>query len=1066
MSWTSWWKVNQNASIQLSWVVLGSAFAAHTGILTAFFGWIGTAGNPSSVASTHLPIVLAIGFAGLVRSEDTGSAIARLTNEIERARSGTGRGNFTTDRTDEIGALYEAVDGLVSAFGDCVAPYDEDTEHTEDCLNSESGILYSFDEEGNLLQWTEGLSSLSGYSEADLSSMTAFDFFDEADLPSVVNAVERARETGRASVDVEVVTRDDEHVRTALTAVKIGTTGEYQIVAELDRHDGDRERLERELRTEKEHFRVALENSPLIAFRLDTDLRYTWVCNPHPDFRPEDALGKRDDELLPTEQAEKIMAPKRAVLETGKGIREEVSYELPSGRVSYELTVEPLRDDSGTIVGLTCSSLDITGRKERERELKRTSDLFRRTQRIAGVGGWELDLDTDPPYEVTMTDEVYRIHEVPVGEPFDLEKGIEFYHPDDRPRIRAAIERAIETGERYELEARLITAEDNERWVTVAGEGIERNGEIVSLQGTFQDVTEQKEREFALSSLHETARELLNTETASDVADVVVGTTEDVLDVDGVGVYYLTDTNEFEPIASTDGFDARSEDPPTVSVGDTDSPIWNTFATETHTVFEDDGTYERSLPFDEDVTGGLLVPIGDYGVFVALAPPSTIDHETRRLVETIAATTEAAFDRLESQRTLRERDAELEARNRRLKRQIQITEIIRSIDQSLIGATTHEEIELSVCQQLVETDDIGFAWIGNLNPTESTLQPRAWAGGKEEYLDIAPLEADLASPEPSVITARTDRSTVVSNILDDLKTESWRKSALAYGFSSCLYVPITFDEYSYGVLSVYADEPGVFDRLERTVFEELGEGIANSITTVKTRQALHADTLLELTLRFNDPETFLARVARKTGDQIDYEGLTTRSADETRLFFSTSGGNSDSVSQVLEDLVSVRSYKLIDESSGRCLFEATVAGDHIASRLVRHGANPRSIRATPTGLEVVVDVSPTINVREFVGMLDERYSSVELVARRDVRRSMHTREELVASLFEELTDRQLEALETAYYAGFFDWPRKSTGEDIADMLGVAQPTVNRHLRFGQQRLLTQLFEPDEHPAVR
>ncbi|WP_254526071.1 bacterio-opsin activator domain-containing protein [Natrinema caseinilyticum] len=1066
MSWTSWWNVTQNAGTRSGLVVLGSAFAVHTGVLTAFFGWVGTAGNLSSVASAHLSIVLAVGLAGLVSGEDTRAAITRLTTEIERARSGAGRGDFASDRTDEIGALYDAVDGLVSAFGDRVVPFEENTDHTEGSPDSESNLLYSFDAEGGLLYWSEDFPSLTGYSDADLGSMTAFDFFDEAVRPSVVDAVERARETGRASVDVEVLTRDDDPVRTEFTAVKIENAGEYQIVAELVRHDDERERLERELRTEREHFRVALENSPLIAFRLDTDLRYTWVSKLHPDFRPEDVLGKRDDELLPTDQAEVIMAPKRAALETGEGVREEVSYELPSGQISYELTVEPLRDDTGTVVGLTCSSLDVTERNERERELKRTTDLFQQTQRIAGVGGWELDLETDSPYEVTMTDEVYRIHEVPVGVPFDLETGIEFYHPDDRPRIRAAIERAIETGERYELEARLITAEGNERWVNAAGEGIERNGEIVSLRGTFQDVTERKEREFALGSLHETARELLNTETVSDVADVVVGATDDVLDVDGVAVYYLTDANELEPIASTDGFDARSENPPTVSVGDTDSPIWNTFATETHTVFEDVGTDERPLPFAEDVDGGLLVPIGDYGVFVALTPPSTIDDETRRLVETIAATTEAAFDRLESQTTLRERDAELEARNRRLKRQGQITEIIRRIDQSLIGATTHEEIERTVCERLVETDDIGFAWIGSLDPTESTLRPRAWAGSKGEYLDIAPLETDLASPEPSVITARTDRSTVVPNVLDRLKTEPWRKSALACGFSSCLYVPITFDEYSYGVLSVYAPEPGVFDQLERAVFEELGEGIANSITTAKTRQALHAETLLELTLRFDEPETFLARLARRTGEQIDFEGLTTRSTDETRLFFSTSGGDSDSIVRILADLVSVSNYNLIDESGGRCLFEATVAGDLIASRLVRHGANPRSIRATPSGLEVVVDVPPTSNVREFVGMLDERYSSVELVARRDVRRSMHTREELVASLFEELTDKQLEALKTAYYAGFFDWPRKSTGEDIADVLGVAQPTVNRHLRFGQQRLLTQLFGSDERTTVR
>ncbi|WP_135304877.1 PAS domain-containing protein [Haloarcula amylovorans] len=135
-----------------------------------------------------------------------------------------------------------------------------------------------------------------------------------------------------------------------------------------------RKRLEQELRTEKEHFRVALQNAPIVAFRLDTDLRYTWIGSPHEDFEDMEVIGKRDDDLLPPEPAEKIMAPKRKALATGEPVREEVTYELPSGMVSYDLAVEPLRDESGEIVALTCSSLDITERKEREQTLEEQNE--------------------------------------------------------------------------------------------------------------------------------------------------------------------------------------------------------------------------------------------------------------------------------------------------------------------------------------------------------------------------------------------------------------------------------------------------------------------------------------------------------------------------------------------------------------------------------------------------------------------------------------------------------------------------------------------------------------------
>ncbi|WP_161991495.1 bacterio-opsin activator domain-containing protein [Natronorubrum aibiense] len=900
--------------------------------------WDGTTVPIRSVVDqSSLAVLSTVGLFGLVVPSDTGNAIARLTEKIERFDAGGDDVDFSSDRDDELGDLANAIDSMVETVRESERRLERQLGHTNDVLDAIDDVFYVLDGDGNVQRWNERLPAMTGYSNDEIESMHVLEFYEGDDEELIQAAMERAQETGSARVEADVQTADGDFVPHEFTAVDLEDPDGNPVLAGIGRDVRERKHLERELQTEKEHFRVALENSPMVAFRMDTDLRYTWIGNPHPKFRRDDVLGKRDDELLPPAAAETLMAPKRTVLATGEGVREEVTYELSGSVVTYDLTVEPLRDDSGEIVGLSCSSLDITDRKEYER---------------------------------------------------------------------------------------------------------------------------------ALSSIHEASHELLHTATASDVAELIVETTEDILDVTGVGIYRLSnDVSRLEPIASTAGFGDRDGDPPSVPIGDSDSIVWNTFVGGTQTVFDDTEPNEHPQLFDEPVDGGFFVPISESGVFVVLAPPSTIDDETRKLVETLAATTEATFDRLESEASLREQDAELEERNDRLERQIQITEIIRTVNQSLVSATTREEIERTVCERLVANDDIAFAWIGSLDASETTLQPHSWAGTNQDYLNAVSLETTETPREPSVRTARTERATVVTNVLEDLKTDAWRKHALAAGFSSCLAVPIRVDKYSYGVLSVYATEPGVFDDLERTVFEELGESIANSITAVKTRQALQADTLLELTLRFDGAETFLARVARNASCQVEYEGVTAYSVDETRLFFSTIGGDPDEISDYLAGSVSVRSHALVNESGDRCLFEAAITGRVIASKLVRHGARPRSIRATETGLEAVVDVPPTSNVREFVGMLSEQYPSVELVARRDVKRTMHTREELVTSLVAELTPRQLEVMKTAYYAGFFEWPRESTGEDIAELLGVSQPTVNRHLRFGQQRLLGQLFGSDNRTIV-
>ncbi|MFC7195183.1 helix-turn-helix domain-containing protein [Halosimplex aquaticum] len=62
------------------------------------------------------------------------------------------------------------------------------------------------------------------------------------------------------------------------------------------------------------------------------------------------------------------------------------------------------------------------------------------------------------------------------------------------------------------------------------------------------------------------------------------------------------------------------------------------------------------------------------------------------------------------------------------------------------------------------------------------------------------------------------------------------------------------------------------------------------------------------------------------------------------------------------------------------------------------------------------------------------------------------------TLTDELTDRQLEVLQTAYFGGYFDKPRGQTGSEIAAPMDISQPTFNTHVRAAQRKLCRQLFE--------
>jgi predicted DNA binding protein len=60
---------------------------------------------------------------------------------------------------------------------------------------------------------------------------------------------------------------------------------------------------------------------------------------------------------------------------------------------------------------------------------------------------------------------------------------------------------------------------------------------------------------------------------------------------------------------------------------------------------------------------------------------------------------------------------------------------------------------------------------------------------------------------------------------------------------------------------------------------------------------------------------------------------------------------------------------------------------------------------------------------------------------------------------DELTGRQREALEAAYRAGYYAWPRESTAEAVAATLDIAPSTLHAHLRKAQETILAALFDP-------
>jgi len=153
--------------------------------------------------------------------------------------------------------------------------------------------------------------------------------------------------------------------------------------------------------------------------------------------------------------------------------------------------------------------LDITERKRRDEALRKSEALLNRTGEVAGVGGWELDLEAGT---LMWTAQTRAIHGVSSDYQPTLDSAIAFYEPDARPVITSAVERAIATGEGWDLELPFVRADGERIWVRAVGNADFAGDRPVRLWGAFQDITAQRRliSEMTYRARHDTLTGLIN----------------------------------------------------------------------------------------------------------------------------------------------------------------------------------------------------------------------------------------------------------------------------------------------------------------------------------------------------------------------------------------------------------------------------------------------------------------------------------------------------------------------------------------------------------------------------
>lgn len=166
-----------------------------------------------------------------------------------------------------------------------------------------------------------------------------------------------------------------------LTAT-VDENGEF-VIQSIARDLREELETERRLQTSQELFRALVESAVDSIFIKDTESRFTMVNQAFLDLTgrtAESLLGYADDEFLPPDQAEHVMAEDQRVIQEGITIRGESAFLLERKKnVILEYTKAPVRGGQGEIIGLVAIARDVT----RERSL---ANRYLQTQKMEAIG--------------------------------------------------------------------------------------------------------------------------------------------------------------------------------------------------------------------------------------------------------------------------------------------------------------------------------------------------------------------------------------------------------------------------------------------------------------------------------------------------------------------------------------------------------------------------------------------------------------------------------------------------------------------------------------------------------
>ncbi|WP_254524655.1 PAS domain S-box protein [Natrinema caseinilyticum] len=821
-------------------------------------------------------------------------------------------------------------------------------------------------------------------------------------------------------------------------------------VTRLEEQTRGLERTREELETELE---VVFDRVSEAFCALDDDFQFMYVNDRAQelfDFTETELLGANALEVLSVADDDPI----RDRFEAAMATQTATSFQRYSEPLGIWETIRVYPSESGLSVYFT----DITEHKERERELEQ----YERIVETIDDGVYAVD---DEARFVMVNDGFCELtgyaREELLGESATM------IHDDGITPRAETLSEEIATGDRDVANIELDVH-------TKGGETVPCESRLAPFPmedaagrcGVVRDISSHLEREDRLTKRvrqQEAVADLGQRALASHDVDALLAEGADrlveTLETDYCKVLDLDSAAESFLLREGVGWDGDVVGEATVPAVGNDSQAAYTL-TDGGPVMVDDLATESRFGNIEDltdyeITSGISVVIGTradpWGILEVhdVDRRAFSDHDVA-FVQSVANVFKTAIDRRTDERELERQREQLVALNN-------LNDVVHRISEAVVDRSTREEIERVVCDHLAESDSYLFSWIGDVDVATQTVNLRAEAG-VEGYLDGITISADPNDERSRGATGKaiaTGELQTTQDIAADSRYDPWRSTVEEFGFRSSAAIPIVHEETIYGVLNVYAERPEAFTGQERTVISRLGEVVGHAIAAAERKRALMSDDVVELQFRIRD-------VFESLGTGLETAGTITLDhtvpiENEEYLVYGTA--TEDAVETVESLVESLPHWTDVTFRSGsrRTNFELRLSEPPVLSTVASLGGSIEDVVIEDGDYRMSIHLAPGAEIRRIIDVVQSTYSGAELLKQRQVTRGDTTPERVRDVLSDDLTDRQRATLRAAYHAGFFEWPRDASGEDVAESLDIAPATFHQHLRRAQQKVFESLL---------